>query len=816
MPEDRTRARRVFISHTSELGEFVEAAKSAIIAAGDVPVEMTSFAARDQNPAQVSREAVQSAHVYLLIAGFRYGSPVRDRPELSYTELEFEAAAEFGLPRLIFLLGEDTVGPAAIFVDPQHGARQAGFRRRLQDSGLTTKSISSPEQLESAVLQSLREQPRARAGGSKIWGIPAQSVRFTGRDELLAALHEGLSTKAIQAVHGMGGVGKTTMAIEYAHRFAADYDVAWWVPAEQPTLIPDNLAELARALRLADPTEGAEPALARLLGDLRHRDRWLIIFDNAEAPAALTRFLPVGPGHVIITSRNPDWHGIANSLPVEEFTRAESVSVLRSRAPHLSAADADRIADALGDLPLAVDQAAALLFETGLTADAYLSLLAQRPDEMVASSWAVAFDRLAEDDPAALQLLRLLAWLAPEPVPLTLITDHADLLPAELAAIATDPLALAKTTATLRSRAMVRTTPGTLLLHRIPAALLRTRDNEWAAATVVRLLNQTVPGDPWNNPGVWPAWRQLLPHVMVATDLERNLDSVATQIPWLLDAAGLYLATRGEARAALPLFERAYRLCRESLGEEDQFTLNRAHNFALDLRAVGEYKQALELDEETFARYRRVLGEDHNNTLRSANNLADDLRALGEFNRARELDEDTLQRRRRLLGEDHPDTLLSANNLAVDLHSLGDYQRALELDEETFARYKRVLGEDHPDALRSVSNLAGDLRALGQFERARDLDEDTLRRRRRVLGDDHPDTFISANNAAANLSNLGEHEQARKLDEDTLARRRRVLGKTHPDTLKSARNLVINLRALKQENQARAVEEEYGLSAGES
>ena len=187
---DQLPRRRVFLSHTSELRRFpagcsfVAAAEGAVARAGDAVTDMAYFTARDELPSQACREAVQAADQYVLIAGFRYGSPVRDRLELSYAELELETATERGLPRLVFLLGDEAQGPAALFVDREYSARQQAFRERIRSAEMITSVFTSPGELEAALLHALIALPWPRSAGPPVgrgWNIPARSRAFTGR-----------------------------------------------------------------------------------------------------------------------------------------------------------------------------------------------------------------------------------------------------------------------------------------------------------------------------------------------------------------------------------------------------------------------------------------------------------------------------------------------------------------------------------------------------------------------------------------------------------------------------------------------------------
>jgi hypothetical protein len=225
----------------------------------------------------------------------------------------------------------------------------------------------------------------------EVWGlVPQRNMNFTGREDLLERLSVDLTEKVAavlplpHALHGLGGVGKTQVAIEYAYRNMSSYDLVWWIPADQPELVRNSLAGLAPHLGLPPMSATGVADAARAVLDALRRgkpySRWLLIYDNADQPEDFRDLVPQGPGHALITSRNHRWHGVVKTVPVNVFSREESIEFLGKRVQHAINTDtADLIADELGDLPLALEQAGALQAETGMPAQQYLDLLSEHP-----------------------------------------------------------------------------------------------------------------------------------------------------------------------------------------------------------------------------------------------------------------------------------------------------------------------------------------------------------------------------------------------------------------------------------------------------
>src|SRR6266508_3164222 len=671
------------------------------------------------------------------------------------------------------------------------------------------------------------EAPRFPAELPPTWNVPHHpNPYFTGRELLLTEVHARLTASELAvrrvALTGLGGGGKTQLAVEHAYRQRADYDLVWWVRGEQPaTLLGDYAAlaghsPLAADLKLAKDTP-QEAAVVAVRAWLERHHRWLLLFGHAAEPQAVAELLPrSGTGHVLVTSRTETgWEHLAIPLPVGVLASTDAAGFLLARTgergPAAEAA-ARILATTLGGLPLALEQAGAYVAATGIvTLAGYAELFATRALELlrrgqpfgyqhtVATTWSLALQRLEDSEPAAVGLLTLAAFLSPDDLPQPLLTAHHDELPEPFAAAASDSLALADTVAALRRYSLVRVVADGLFVHRVlqtvvRAALDASAERAWAGVGL-RLLRAGFPHD-CVEVGNWPECERLLPHVLAVADHGQRLEVEPEAWLWLLGQAAVYLWSRGQYWQALTLQEEALVGYRRVLGDDHPNTLNSMNNLAETRRALGDLQGARDLHEQALAGRRRVLGDDHPNTLTSMNNLALTRRALGDLQDARQLHEQTLAGYRRVLGDDHPNTLKSMNNLAETRRAQGDLQGARDLHEQALAGRRRVLGDDHPNTLGSMNNLAETRRDLGDLQGARDLHEQALAGYRRVLGDDHPNTLTSMNNLALTRRALGDLQGARDLHEQTLAGRRRVLGDDHPNTLNSMNNLAAVRREL--------------------
>ena len=798
---------RVFVSHTSELRDYppgnsyVAAAERAISAEGHVIVDMADFPAADQPAARLCMDRVQGCEVYVGVLGMRYGSPVRDKPEVSYTELEFDTATEAGLDRLVFVLDTEAadVGiPLSKLVDLEFGARQDAFRRRVRESGLVTGSFASPAGLGQLVERSLRELAKARrAGGGSPGGpvpavvvageIPQEPLGFQPRADLLAALDApgpGPRVQVVQALTGMRGVGKTHLAAAYARaKLAPSWRLVAWVNAEDQAGVLAGLAEAAAALGLAAHV-GDAVAAGRAV---RHRleadgERCLLVFDNATDPGLLRPFLPAaGQCRVIITSNYQSVGYLGAGLPVDVFSEAEALTFLAARTGQADAAGARALAQEVGFLPLALAQAAAVIASQHLSYDTYLDRLRRLPvADLLAAEEAGQYPRGI----AAAVLLSLDTVRAGDQggacgavMDLVAVLSAAGVRRSLIHAAARDGLADREgPVPALEPEVADR------VLARLAGASLLTFSVDGSAVTAHRLVMRVIREN-------LAARGALTPVCQAAAGL---LDGLADSLEerWHEDRA----ATRDLVEQILALEESAARCPPASDLDRDMLRLRW---WALSfLNNLGDSTaQAIAIGERLVADQERVLGPDHPNTLAARNNLANAYQVAGRTDEAISLHEQTLATRERIQGPDHLDTLVSRNNLANAYRDAGRLDEAISLDEQTLAAFERIQGPDHPDTLVSRNNLAAAYQIAGRLDEAIPLYEQALAARERVLGPDHPDTLVSRNNLAVAYRAAGRLDEAIPLYEQALAARERVLGPDHPDTLRSRDHLAAAYRA---------------------
>ncbi|MEU7867645.1 FxSxx-COOH system tetratricopeptide repeat protein [Dactylosporangium sp. NPDC049140] len=724
--------------------------------------------------------------------------------------------------------------------------------------------------------------PRFPGALPPIWNVPQRNAAFTGRRDTLDQLRDRLSANITvvvpQALYGLGGVGKTQVAIEYAYRFAADYDLVWWISAEQVAQVRSSLGDLWGRLaeKLNLQQEADSPESVRLVREaLRHgrfSPRWLLIFDNVGEPETIREFLPQGPGHVLLTSRNQEWAPQdAEVVEIDTFTRAESVTLLTRRVAGLPAAAAEAVAARLGDLPLAIEQAAAWLSETGMPVERYLELLDTHPlrvlsenapvgyERTTTATFQLSLDQLRKQSPAAAKLLEICAFFAPEPIPTGLLYTPGFTEPL----LRYDPAlhdSIRRGQLIRRigryALASVDTGQTVIQIHRLMQDVIRgsltEAEREENRRHVHRVLATAERTEPDELKG-WPTYARLLPHVrgsqaqhspegavrLFVADVVRYLwfrgDFPSSQelaeetvAIWRADPAigedpitllvdfhlGNALRSQAEYDRALAIDSRALELLKEKVEDrDDPYIVMVAGGLAADLRALGRYDEAKVLAEDTYKRAKRTFGDEHDKTLLAENNLAVSLRLVGDFAGAADLDEDQLTRRRNnsSFGKEHPHTLLAANNFAHDLRALGRFAMSRQVLDDILPIYRRAFGDSSAPTLRAAKNLAVTLRKLGEVHAAQQLTADTLQRYRELHGEDHPDTLSCLMNAAFEESAQYRNEEAERIARQVLAgyeRLAHLFDERHPFRVAALNNLAIFVRINGRLAEARELSEQ--------
>jgi hypothetical protein len=674
---------------------------------------------------------------------------------------------------------------------------------------------------------------RSAAHQPAVWGnIPPRNPNFTGRVKLLNGLHDRLNTGTTavlpEALHGMGGVGKSQLAIEYVYRHQEDYDLVWWIPSERPAQIRQALSELAQRLELPVGAEvnAAVPAVREALRIGKPYSNWLLVFDNAESPEAVRPFFPTGgPGCILVTSRDPRWASLARSLEVDIFTRAESTELLRRRGPELSLHDADRLAVALGDLPLAIEQAAAWRAETGMPADEYLRLLEEKRPELlddarplgypttVAAAWNVSLDALKERNPGALQLLQLCAFLAPEPISRTLFTGArgSSIVP-ELDETLRDPIQFSRAVREINRYGLARIDHRTnsLQMHRLVQRVLSGQMTEEQREIMGHGAHLLLAASDPNLPDTaahWPRYSELYPHVIASGAIDCD-DGWVRQL--VLNEAK-YLWRWGDPEGSREISQRAHDVWRRQLGEEHAETLEMARWLGFMLFTGARYAEAADLNARTLDKFRRALGEDHEGTLEAMQAVAADRRVQGEFGMALEISDTVYRRSIRLFGADDPITLKAAHNLGVSLRLAGEFKQAQTLDLDTYQRSVQIFGEDHPDSLYTRLGLILDQRELGEYAGACVALEELVAKHRLLLGENNFFTLRAVRTLSVTRRKAGDHLGALACSEDARNRFATQYGPDYPETMAAELDLSTDRR---QNNDLRSARE-FGLATYE-
>ncbi|HZS78617.1 MAG TPA: tetratricopeptide repeat protein [Ktedonobacteraceae bacterium] len=725
----------------------------------------------------------------------------------------------------------ELIGTTDVMVSRWENGRHPGpyFLRQLSEFFDKT-----PAELGLVQTQPLSRSPR-------IWNVPiTRNPFFTGRQALLDLLYERLSTtgKAAptqpQALYGLGGVGKTQTAAEYVFLYGNEYAHVFWIrAASRDTLIADYV-ELAHLLELPEKdAQEQQQVIAEVKRWLAENEGWLLILDNADDLLLAQEFLPSQHhGYILFTTRAQATDNIAANIEVEQLTPADgSLLLLRwtrrlgkfARLEQALAADlaaAERIVHEMAGLPLAIIQAASYIEETRCNLDDYLHryetqrkellarhsyLLFDYPDS-VAATWALSFQQIKEQSPAAAGLLYLCAFLAPDAIPEELLAQGAAELGPNLEFVADDSSQLNKALELLQRYSLIRRElpARTLSIHRLVQVVLKDSLDQatqrlWAERTV-RAVNAAFPKTDY---GTDNTHHYYLPHVQECATLITQYQLSFPEAAQLLFQAGAFLYYHGFHPQSQALHEQALAIRQQILGPEHPDVAESLNRLAILARNRGDYSQAQEFHQQALIIREKTLGPVHEATAESLNNLSVLYRSLGKYEQAEPLVQRALKVRKKLLGSEHPETLITLLNLANLYADQRKYEQAEQLLQQTLSTAERVLEPEHPLIAHNLSLLAKLSYEQGKSERAEALWKQSLALLEKKFGLEHPTVAERLNGLATIAFAQGHYLKAKSLCEKALAIAEKILGTEHLDTLtyREHLNKIVSQKVAKQDDE---------------
>jgi tetratricopeptide (TPR) repeat protein len=703
--------------------------------------------------------------------------------------------------------------------------------------------------------QSPASPPASTSSPGPLWNVPhRRNPFFTGQEailaELHARLHAGQAAPPSLALSGLGGIGKTQIAIEYAYRQLSAYDAVLWVVADPPEALLNSFGALAGLLCLdVRDASDQERIIAAVRSWLDTHTGWLLILDNANEIAQVSRCLPqAGRGHILLTTQATALGSVADGIAVRQMDEQEGALLLLRRAHLLPVGAtngeaigevldqvagpervaAEELARELGGLPLALDQAGAYIEETGCSVAAcleryrmlHMKLLERRGSlgsqstehpTPVATTLRLSLQKVEKANPVAADLLCCCAFLHPDAIPEAFFGAAASLLGPNLYRMAHDPFALDEAIEALRTYSLLRRDPGsrTLTIHRLVQAVVigelsRQQQRTWANR-VVRAVNKVFP-DPKEFAN-WPVCERYILHAQVCAQHIRRCDLHSEEGASLLNEAGYYLAERAAYAGAEQLFQQSLAIRERIMHTDHPRIANVLNNLASLYNNLGRYREAERYGQRAFAMRERVLGPDHQDTAQSLNNLAMIYYRQKRYEQAAEFLQRALVVVERVRGSDHPDTLAAVNNLMNIYYVQGRHEEAARLLERVRDAAARRSGPDHPDVALYAHNLALIYRDLKRYEEAESCLHAALAVRERVLGDEHPDVAYSLSALAVLYYDQGRYSEAGPLLRRALAILEHAAGLEHPDVARVLRNLALVYHKQGRDDEVRSLEE---------